>query len=76
MMEDALEVISQLMATDRFLGYRGKYFSVGENRNVLPKPLQKPHPPFWMARSSPESFYLSICGMFGLCASSSAKSHE
>ncbi len=35
------------MATDRFPGYRGKYFSVGENRNVLPKPLQKPHPPFW-----------------------------
>ncbi len=59
MMEEALEVIPQLMATDRFPGYKGRYFTIGENRNVLPKPLQKPHPPFWMACSSPESFYIA-----------------
>jgi alkanesulfonate monooxygenase SsuD/methylene tetrahydromethanopterin reductase-like flavin-dependent oxidoreductase (luciferase family) len=47
------------MATDRFPGYKGKYFTIGDNRNVLPKPLQKPHPPFWMACSSPESFYIA-----------------
>ena len=64
MMNEALEIIPQLMMTDRFPGYKGKYFSVGENRNVVPKPIQKPHPPLWMACSSPESF--DIAANFGL----------
>ena len=53
MMNEALQIIPQLMTTDRFPGYQGKYFTVGPNRNVIPKPIQKPHPPMWMACSSP-----------------------
>jgi alkanesulfonate monooxygenase SsuD/methylene tetrahydromethanopterin reductase-like flavin-dependent oxidoreductase (luciferase family) len=64
MMNEALEIIPQLMMTDRFPGYKGKYFTVGENRNIIPKPIQKPHPPLWMACSSPESF--KIAADFGL----------
>ncbi|MEO8100703.1 MAG: LLM class flavin-dependent oxidoreductase, partial [Acidobacteriota bacterium] len=32
-------------------GYDGKYFNMPA-RNVMPKPLQKPHPPLWMACSN------------------------
>ena len=34
------------------LTYHGKYFDF-ESVEVLPKPQQKPHPPMWVAASSP-----------------------
>src|SRR5499426_2075385 len=34
------------------LTYHGRYFDF-ESVEVLPKPLQKPHPPTWLAASSP-----------------------
>ncbi len=66
MMNEALEVIPQLMTTDRFPGYEGKYFTIGANRNVLPKPIQKPHPPLWMACSSPQSFEIAANAGLGV----------
>jgi alkanesulfonate monooxygenase SsuD/methylene tetrahydromethanopterin reductase-like flavin-dependent oxidoreductase (luciferase family) len=66
MMNEALEIIPQLMTTDRFPGYQGKYFSVGANRNVIPKPIQKPHPPLWMASSSPQSFEIAANAGLGV----------
>src|SRR5216117_1508715 len=51
--------------------YQGKYFSMPE-RNVLPKPYSKPHPPLWVACSSPPTFIEagelglgSLCFTFG-----------
>jgi alkanesulfonate monooxygenase SsuD/methylene tetrahydromethanopterin reductase-like flavin-dependent oxidoreductase (luciferase family) len=35
--------------------YHGKFFSVPA-RNVIPKPVQKPHPPMWVAASRPDTF--------------------
>src|SRR5262249_43923113 len=35
-------------------GYQGRYFSMPA-RNVIPKPLQKPHPPVWVAASRNET---------------------
>jgi alkanesulfonate monooxygenase SsuD/methylene tetrahydromethanopterin reductase-like flavin-dependent oxidoreductase (luciferase family) len=35
-------------------------------RQVVPKPIQKPHPPMWMACTQPESF--RIAGNYGLGA--------
>lgn len=66
MMSEAMEIIPQLMTTDRFPGYKGKYFTVGPNRNVIPKPIQKPHPPLWMACSSPESFDIAANNGLGV----------
>ena len=66
MMNEALEIIPQLMTTDRFPGYQGKYFTVGPNRNVIPKPIQKPHPPLWMACSSPQSFEIAANAGLGV----------
>ncbi|MCC6434779.1 MAG: LLM class flavin-dependent oxidoreductase [Acidimicrobiales bacterium] len=45
---EAAEQIANMMAMDPYPGYKGKYFEM-PCRNVLPKPVQKPHPPMWMA---------------------------
>ena len=45
---EAAEQIANMMMLDPYPGFEGKYFSM-PCRNVLPKPLQVPHPPMWIA---------------------------
>ena len=45
---EAAEQIANMMALEPYPGFEGMYFSM-PCRNVLPKPVQKPHPPMWMA---------------------------
>jgi len=45
---EAAEQIANMMVMEPYPGYQGEGFSM-PCRNVLPKPLQKPHPPMWMA---------------------------
>jgi len=45
---EAGEQIANMMTLDPYPGFEGRYFSM-PCRNVLPKPLQKPHPPMWIA---------------------------
>jgi len=45
---EAAEQIANMMALEPYPGYEGQFFSM-PCRNVLPKPVQKPHPPMWMA---------------------------
>ncbi len=45
---EAAEQIANMMAMDPYPGFKGQYFEM-PCRNVLPKPVQKPHPPMWMA---------------------------
>lgn len=45
---EAGEQIANMMVLDPYPGFEGKYFSM-PCRNVLPKPVQHPHPPMWMA---------------------------
>src|SRR5882724_3133105 len=45
---EAAEQIANMMVLDPYPGFEGEYFSM-PCRNVLPKPVQKPHPPMWMA---------------------------
>jgi len=47
---EAVEIVLAAWSSDR-LNYAGKYFSF-ENIEVLPKPLQKPMPPVWVAASA------------------------
>ncbi len=42
------------MWTEESFEWDGKYFQMPA-RNVLPKPVQQPHPPMWVAVSSPET---------------------
>ena len=45
---EAAEQIANTMVLEPYPGFEGKYFAM-PCRNVLPKPVQKPHPPIWMA---------------------------
>jgi len=48
MAAEAAEQIANMMVLDPYPGFEGKYFRM-PCRNVIPKPVQKPHPPMWMA---------------------------
>jgi alkanesulfonate monooxygenase SsuD/methylene tetrahydromethanopterin reductase-like flavin-dependent oxidoreductase (luciferase family) len=53
MWDEAVRAIPKMWTQETF-SLNGKYFSMPE-RNVIPKPYQKPHPPIWVAVSSPET---------------------
>ena len=56
--EEAVEQVTNMMAMDPYPGYNGEFFSM-PTRNVVPKPLQKPHPPLWVACSSRETIKMA-----------------
>ena len=45
---EAAEQIANMLVMDPYPGFEGKSFSF-PCRNVIPKPMQSPHPPMWMA---------------------------
>lgn len=47
---ETVDIVLKAWTSDK-LSYRGNYYSY-DNVEVLPKPLQAPHPPVWMAASS------------------------
>ena len=49
--DEYVRVIPQMWTQERF-SYQGRAFSM-PSRAVIPKPYQKPHPPLWVAVSSP-----------------------
>jgi alkanesulfonate monooxygenase SsuD/methylene tetrahydromethanopterin reductase-like flavin-dependent oxidoreductase (luciferase family) len=49
--DEIVRVIPKMWMQERF-GYEGRCFSMPE-RAILPKPIQKPHPPMWVAVTSP-----------------------
>jgi|TARA_R100000005_G_scaffold7152_2_gene3252 alkanesulfonate monooxygenase SsuD/methylene tetrahydromethanopterin reductase-like flavin-dependent oxidoreductase (luciferase family) len=49
--DEYIHCIPKMWTQERF-EYQGEYFSM-PSRAVLPKPYQKPHPPLWVAVSSP-----------------------
>ena len=51
---EGFRVAVRMMVEEPFTGYEGRYVTVPP-RNLMPKPLQKPHPPLWMACSRRES---------------------
>ncbi len=54
MWEEATREITNMMVSTPYPGFEGTYFSMPA-RNVIPKPLQKPHPPLWVAASRRET---------------------
>jgi alkanesulfonate monooxygenase SsuD/methylene tetrahydromethanopterin reductase-like flavin-dependent oxidoreductase (luciferase family) len=51
MMLDGARAAVRMLTEEPFQGYEGPYIKMPA-RNVIPKPLQKPHPPLWMACSN------------------------
>ena len=58
MWQEGLEAACRMMAEEPFLGHSGQYFKMPV-RNVVPKPVQKPHPPVWVACSRRETIHLA-----------------
>ncbi|MBN9578058.1 MAG: LLM class flavin-dependent oxidoreductase, partial [Alphaproteobacteria bacterium] len=55
---EAAEQIANMMALEPYPGFEGQYFSM-PCRNVLPKPVQKPHPPMWIACTNRDTIKLA-----------------
>ena len=54
MWEEATGQICNMMVQEPYEGFEGEFFSMPA-RNVIPKPVQKPHPPLWVAASRRET---------------------
>jgi alkanesulfonate monooxygenase SsuD/methylene tetrahydromethanopterin reductase-like flavin-dependent oxidoreductase (luciferase family) len=55
---EAVEQCLNMLVMDPYPGFDGKFFSM-PTRNILPKSLQKPHPPVWVACSNRETIRLA-----------------
>ena len=53
--DESLRVICSLFLNDKFPGHQGKYYDLPA-RSLVPKPIQKPHPPIWVAATQPSTF--------------------
>src|SRR5215211_5589736 len=58
MWEDAMDAITRMLAEEPFAGWDSKYIRMPP-RNVVPKPLQRPHPPLWVACSRRETIHFA-----------------
>jgi alkanesulfonate monooxygenase SsuD/methylene tetrahydromethanopterin reductase-like flavin-dependent oxidoreductase (luciferase family) len=66
MWEECTREVAKMMVQTPYAGFEGKYFSMPP-RNVLPKPVQKPHPPIWVACPSRDTMrYAARNGMGAL----------
>jgi len=58
MWEDAMAAICRMFVEEPFAGWESEYFQMPP-RNVVPKPLQRPHPPLWVACSRRETIHFA-----------------
>jgi len=56
--EEAIDAVTRMFVETPFAGYDGRYLRMPV-RNVVPKPLQKPHPPLWVACSRRETIHMA-----------------
>lgn len=64
---EAGEQIANMLAMTPYPGYEGKYFSM-PCRNIVPKPVQKPHPPMWMACTNRDTIRVAARNGIGALA--------
>ncbi len=64
MWEEAVAAIPKMWTQETF-SHDGKFFKMPE-REVIPKPIQKPHPPMWVAATQPSTW--EIAGQKGIGA--------
>ncbi|HWO94680.1 MAG TPA: LLM class flavin-dependent oxidoreductase [Dehalococcoidia bacterium] len=58
MWRETVEQVANMLAMDPYPGFEGEFFSM-PTRNVVPKPVQKPHPPIWVACSNRDTIHLA-----------------
>ena len=62
MWQESLEIVPRMWTEDPF-EFHGRFVNIPP-RSIVPKPLQHPHPPIWMAATSPQSW--EIAGRNGI----------
>jgi alkanesulfonate monooxygenase SsuD/methylene tetrahydromethanopterin reductase-like flavin-dependent oxidoreductase (luciferase family) len=55
---EAVRETARMMVAEPYPGFDGEFFRM-PHRNVVPKPLQKPHPPLWLACSNRDTIKLA-----------------
>ena len=53
---ESLRAICSMFLNDPFPGWSGKYLGDLPQRDIVPKPIQRPHPPLWLAATQPGTF--------------------
>ena len=64
---EAAEQIANMLVLDPYPGFEGQYFSM-PCRNIVPKPVQTPHPPMWMACTNRETIKIAAQNGIGALA--------
>jgi alkanesulfonate monooxygenase SsuD/methylene tetrahydromethanopterin reductase-like flavin-dependent oxidoreductase (luciferase family) len=72
MWAETLEAVTRMLTEEPFAGMDGAYLHMPP-RNVVPKPLQKPHPPLWVACSRRETIQLAARSGIGALSFSFAE---
>jgi alkanesulfonate monooxygenase SsuD/methylene tetrahydromethanopterin reductase-like flavin-dependent oxidoreductase (luciferase family) len=70
-----LDAVTRMFVEEPFAGWEGRWLRMPA-RNVVPKPLQKPHPPLWVACSRRETIHLAATAGIGALAFSFVEPHE
>jgi alkanesulfonate monooxygenase SsuD/methylene tetrahydromethanopterin reductase-like flavin-dependent oxidoreductase (luciferase family) len=52
---EATEAVMQMFEEEHFSGYKGRYFDL-PSRHIVPRVVQRPHPPLWAAASNLGSY--------------------
>ncbi len=55
---EAGEQIANMLALSPYPGFDGEFFKM-ESRNIVPKPVQRPHPPMWLACTNRDTILLA-----------------
>jgi alkanesulfonate monooxygenase SsuD/methylene tetrahydromethanopterin reductase-like flavin-dependent oxidoreductase (luciferase family) len=72
---EALDVVTRLLVEEPFSGHRGEHITVPP-RNLVPKPLQRPHPPLWVACSRRDTIHLAATKGIGALSFSFVEADE
>ena len=55
---EAFEILKRALSGEKFT-YDGKFWKIEEPTEIFPKPVQKPHPPFYFAAISPATYEIA-----------------
>ena len=75
MWEDAMAAIAHMFVEEPFAGWDSRFLKMPP-RNVVPKPLQKPHPPLWVACSRRETIQFAARNGIGALSFSFAEPED
>lgn len=58
MWHEAIDAVTRMLVEEPFAGFDGDFIQMPP-RNVVPKPMQRPHPPLWVACTRRETIQLA-----------------